>query len=138
MTVRGHNIGLTTTDWAAFELKLFEHYHEHQLNSYQSSLFQQLAGSDPVLWLVLALIWSDTDILPSRRTKEGFSVIQGWDPGWPCCYHHTQAMRMPIDQSWQRGIFLQERTTIHQHITCLVRELVLLFCSDQLSSQRQS
>ncbi|PKX98229.1 uncharacterized protein P174DRAFT_426551 [Aspergillus novofumigatus IBT 16806] len=45
------------TTCALLELKRFEHHYGKQLDSYQFALFQQLAESDPVLWLLQALFW---------------------------------------------------------------------------------
>ncbi|GIJ83428.1 hypothetical protein Asppvi_002248 [Aspergillus pseudoviridinutans] len=65
------------TTCALLELKRFEHHYGKQLDSYQFALFQQLAESDPVLWLLQALFWSDTELLAFPQGVESVTSHDG-------------------------------------------------------------
>ncbi|KAL2870693.1 uncharacterized protein BJX67DRAFT_344391 [Aspergillus lucknowensis] len=49
-------------DCALEELERFKHYHGAEFDSYQYSLFQQLAECDPVLWLLQAILSSKREL----------------------------------------------------------------------------
>ncbi|KAL3469222.1 hypothetical protein BJX99DRAFT_80705 [Aspergillus californicus] len=54
-------------DCAVHEMKSFQLHHGNQFESYQFSLFQQLAEVDPVLWIIQSLFWSKGELIAFPR-----------------------------------------------------------------------
>ncbi|KAE8134923.1 hypothetical protein BDV38DRAFT_273142 [Aspergillus pseudotamarii] len=62
----------TMADCAVIELKRFEHHYKNQLDSYQFSLFQQLAEIDPVL---VCQYGSGTTLIPIKSVDLNTAVV---------------------------------------------------------------
>ncbi|KAL3469317.1 hypothetical protein BJX99DRAFT_241599 [Aspergillus californicus] len=54
-------------DWAISEAKRFNDHHGDESDSYQYSLFQQLAEIDPCLWLLQSVFWSHKELFAFQQ-----------------------------------------------------------------------